>query len=162
MTTPHLEHANITVKDIDAVVGFITTALPGWQVRGQGTMDWFGKRIRWLHVGTSNHYLALQEGGEGILPSWTSHAVGVKHIGFRVRSLAPVVERLERAGFPIDHPGGAHPHRHSAYFTFRDELQFEFVEYLSARSSERNAYDAPVDGPLNGPDRAGSVNPART
>ena len=151
MNTSHLEHANVTVKNIDAVVGFITTALPDWQVRGQGTMDWYGKHIRWLHVGTSNHYLALQEGGEGTLPSWTSHAVGVKHLGFRVPSLASTIERLGRAGFPTDHPGGAHPHRRSAYFTFRDELQFEFIEYLSANDSERNAYDAPADAPADAP-----------
>ena len=162
MNESTLEHANITVKDIDAVVSFITSALPDWQVRGQGTMDWFGKPIRWLHVGTANHYLALQGGGEGMLPSWTSHAVGVKHLGFAVPSLAPVIERLEAAGFPLDHHGGKHAFRRSAYFVFRDELQFEFVEYLSERDSERNAYDAPMAAPTDLPSAAPSISRART
>ena len=142
MTTATLEHANITIKDIAAVVRFITAALPDWQVRGQGEMDWYGKRIHWLHVGTASSYLALQDGGEGAGPGWETHEVGVKHLGFVTESVDDVVQRLEAAGYSLDHWGGDHPHRRRAYFTLRDELQFEFVEYLSVLASERNDYGA--------------------
>jgi hypothetical protein len=139
MNSNCLEHANLTVKNIDAVIQFITTALPTWAIRGQGSMDWFGKRIRWLHVGTATCYLALQDGGEGEGLKWTGHRVGMKHLGMVVPSLAAVTDRLAAAGYPMDHWGGTHPHRKSAYFT-AEELQFEFVEYVSANERERNDY----------------------
>jgi catechol 2,3-dioxygenase-like lactoylglutathione lyase family enzyme len=140
MNTDYLEHANLTVKDIDAMVHFIRSALPGWRVRGQGTMDWFGKTIRWLHVGTDTFYIALQDGGEGEGPHWATHHAGLKHLGLVVPSADDVVRRLEAAGYALDHWGGITPHRRSVYFIAHDGLQFEFVEYLSADIAERNAY----------------------
>lgn len=59
MTNSMLEHINVTVRDLDRTLQFILTALPDWQVRGQGQMDWYGKPVRWLHVGHAHHYLAL-------------------------------------------------------------------------------------------------------
>ena len=141
MTAEQLEHANLTVKNIDAVVFFITSAMPTWAIRGQGSMDWFGKRIRWLHIGTATCYLALQDGGEGDGLKWTEHQVGMKHLGMVVPSVDAVAHRLEVAGYPMNHWGGAHPHRRSAYFSADDHLQFEFIEYLSADDSQRNAYE---------------------
>lgn len=75
-----LEHVNLTVRDIDRTVRFLQTALPDWRVRGEGTMDWFGTPIRWLHIGTDDHYLALQCGSEGEDLDWRSHHVGAKHL----------------------------------------------------------------------------------
>ena len=60
---PFVEHINATVQDIDGATLFITTAIPEWRVRGGGTLDWYGKTIRWLHVGSDAHYIALQGGG---------------------------------------------------------------------------------------------------
>ena len=67
-TQPFVEHVNATVQDIDRAVRFITAALPEWRVRGSGTLDWYGKTIRWLHVGDDAHYIALQSGGQGAGP----------------------------------------------------------------------------------------------
>ena len=138
----YLEHANLTVTDIDAVVRFIRTALPAWHVRGEGTMDWFGKPVRWLHIGTDHFYVALMGGGEGHWPHWTSHQAGLKHLGLVVASVDEVVHRLEAAGHPLDHWGPTNPHRRNVYVIAPEGLQFEFVEYLSADVRERNAYAA--------------------
>lgn len=140
MSSEQLEHVNITVRNIDTVVAFVQAALPGLQVRGQGTMDWFGKPIRWLHIGTPECYLALQEGGEGEDLHWQTHAVGPKHIGIVVPSVDAVVARLAEAGQALDHWGGTHRFRRSVYFVGTGTLQFEFVEYLSVLSAERNDY----------------------
>lgn len=135
-----LEHANVTVENIDRALTFLMTALPSWRVRGGGTMDWFGKTIRWVHVGTDEHYLALQGGGEGDKPDWKTHRLGVKHLGFVVADLDAVVHRLAEAGFPVDHYGPEHPHRRRVYFSPDDLVQAEFIQYLSDVPSERHSY----------------------
>lgn len=141
----YVEHANVTVRDLDEVKDLLLCALPGWRVRGEGRLDWFGHRsIRWLHVGTEQSYIALQSGGgEGVHPDWRSSALGTKHIGIVVPSLNETLQRLAAAGYTPDHWGGAHPFRKSAYVMAREGLQFEFVEYLSPRPSERNDYALP-------------------
>jgi hypothetical protein len=103
-------------------------------------MDWFGKKIRWLHIGTDSSYLALQDGGEGNGLNWREHQVGTKHIGMVVPSVDAVIERLHTAGYIPDHWGASHPHRKSVYFIVSDNLQFEFIEYLSELATERNDY----------------------
>lgn len=137
-----LEHLNVTVHDIDATTRFLLLAVPTWQVRGGGEMDWYGKTIRWQHVGDADFYLALQSGGEGEHPAWQSHQRGLKHVGLVVPSVAAVVQRLAEAGHPLDHWGGATPARRSAYVVSPDGLQFEFVEYLTDDPALRNAYGA--------------------
>jgi catechol 2,3-dioxygenase-like lactoylglutathione lyase family enzyme len=136
----YVEHANITVKNLDRTVAFIRAALPDWSVRGEGALQWYGKPVRWLHIGTEATYLALQDGGEGVALDWTGHQVGTKHIGIVVPSVDALVTRLAAAGHALDHAGGDHPHRKRAYFMDPDGLQFEFVEYLSDRPAERNDY----------------------
>ena len=145
MTNEHVEHANAMVKDIDRAAFFLVTAMPSWRIRGRGRMDWFGKPIEWLHVGTDTSYIAFQSGGEGSGQDWRRYEVGVRHIGLVVPSLDAVIARLSREGFSVDHMGPTHRHRKSAYFIQADNLQFEFVEYLSELPSERNEYEAARD-----------------
>lgn len=135
-----LEHANLTVRDLDQTLRFILTALPHWRVRGEGTMDWSGRRIRWLHVGDEQQYLALQSHGDGQALDWQGHAVGVKHLGFIVPDVEAVVARLQAAGWPLDHWGGRSAVRRSAYLVDQGSVQFEFVEYQNAPLAERLEY----------------------
>ena len=51
-----------------------------------------------------------------------------------------MIERLRQHGYELDHLGGEHPHRKSVYYLDGNNLQFEFVEYLSERTDERNDY----------------------
>ena len=159
MNNERLEHVNMTVKNIDEVLRFLRAALPTWRVRGEGTMDWYGKPIRWLHVGTDHSYLALQDGGEGEVPHWTSHGVGAKHLGIAVDSVDAVVERLGAAGFALDHWASEHPQRRRVYVIDPGSLQFEFIEYRSALAAERNAYDVAVAGQAPQISVARSVGP---
>ena len=140
MSTEYLEHANITVANLPEVLRFVQAAMPSWQVRGHGRMDWFGTPIDWLHVGTDTQYLALQGGGQGRQLAWQSHDVGVKHLGLVVPDLDAATERLQQAGFEVDHPGGTHPHRRSRYFQPDACVQFELMQYLSQVPAERNDY----------------------
>ncbi len=135
-----VEHVNATVQDIDAALAFLAAALPEWKLRGGGTMDWFGKPIRWVHVGSDDHYLALQSGGEGAGPDWKMHGSGIKHVGIVVPSLQAVVQRLHAAGFEPDHSGGESASRRSVYFMQGRDFQFEFVEYTTPEPALRNAY----------------------
>lgn len=137
---PFVEHINATVQDIDGATLFITTAIPEWRVRGGGTLDWYGKTIRWLHVGSDAHYIALQGGGHGPGPDWRSHGSGIKHVGIVVPSLQEVVDRLHAAGFALDHSGAENAQRRNAYFMFGQDLLFEFVEYKTRGAALRNAY----------------------
>ena len=140
--TPFLEHINITVRDIARTTDFLLAALPGWRIRGEGRMDWFGKPIAWRHVGDDTGYLALQDGGEGEVMEWTSLRLGPKHVGLVVPSVEAAVRRLAEAGYPLDHWGGETPGRRSAYVVDPGSVQFEFVEYLSEEVAVRNAYSA--------------------
>lgn len=140
MDTATLEHVNLTVSDLERTLRFVQTALPGWRVRGQGRMDWFGQPIQWLHVGTATTYLALQSGGESQALEWKGHQTGVKHVGLVVNDLDATVARLTEAGFPLDHWGGTSAYRRSAYFVEPGSVQFEFVQYLSEDPALRNHY----------------------
>lgn len=140
MSSVMLEHLNLTVDDLEATTRFILTALPSWRLRGQGEMDWYGKRIAWRHVGDDHFYLALQEGGEGAAPAWDSHQLGAKHVGFVVPDVKALVQRLVQAGFPLDHWGADVPTRLSAYLMAPGGLQCEFVEYRTDDLAARQSY----------------------
>jgi hypothetical protein len=53
-----LEHANLCVRDIEAMIRFLQTAFPEFRVRGEG-MSNDGRR--WAHVGTDETYIALSQ-----------------------------------------------------------------------------------------------------
>lgn len=137
-----LEHVNITVRDLERSTRFLLAALPSWRLRGEGTMDWFGTPIRWRHVGDEHFYIALQDGGQGEVMDWKSRNLGPKHVGLVVPSIDEVVARLQAAGYPLDHWGGAAAARRSVYIVDPDSVQFEFVEYLSEDVALRNGYAA--------------------
>ena len=141
-STVTLEHVNITVRELDRSTRFLLAAVPGWRVRGEGAMDWFGTPIRWRHVGDDHFYIALQGGGQGEPMDWKVLRLGPKHVGLVVPSIDAVVARLQAAGYPLDHWGGATTARRSVYINDPDSVQFEFVEYLSEDLTLRNEYAA--------------------
>ena len=136
----YVEHANISVVNAEETIRFLTAAIPGWNVRGQGEMSWSGETVQWYHVGDDHSYIAVQSGGIGKAGHWRKSWTGVKHIGIVVPDLGSLVERLATAGYEVDHFGGDHPHRKNAYFLESHDVQFEFMEYTSRKTSERNDY----------------------
>ena len=135
-----LEHANLVVKDIGATLDFIQTAFPDWQVRGKGTNEWYGRARNWLHVGTEDYYLTLNDGAEGDIRNLSGHAPGLAHLGFSVDDADAIVARLEAKGFPIRVKETGHPFRKTYYFIDPAGFEFEFMQYLSEKNEERNQY----------------------
>ena len=136
-----LEHANLVVDDIAPTLEFLQTAFPDWKIRGRGEMTWYGKPRNWVHVGTDDTYLTLNDNGEGPNRDLAGHAPGLAHLGFTVNDLDALIARLEAKGYIIDIKGTDHPFRKNVYFVDPAGFQFEFVEYLSDEAAERNLYD---------------------
>ena len=126
-----LEHANITVESIDAAVRFLTTAFPEFRVRGSGVAD----GNRWAHVGTDETYLALNESSED-----RSSRGPLNHLGFVVDDVDGLAERLSGAGYREGFVAPPHPYRKRRYFHDADDIEWEFVEYLSDDPAKRNDY----------------------
>jgi len=50
-----LEHANLTVRDVEGAIRFLQTAFPEFRVRGEGQSQ---DGSRWVHIGTDETYIA--------------------------------------------------------------------------------------------------------
>ncbi len=136
-----LEHANLVVTDINATLQFVQTAFPEWVIRGKGEMNWHGKPRNWVHIGSDDTYLTLNDNGEGENRNLSGHTPGLAHLGFVVEDLDALVSRLQAKGYEIDIEGAEHPFRKNVYFLDPAGFQFEFIEYHSDKPSERNLYD---------------------
>ena len=138
----YLEHANITVLDLDEAVKFVTTALPHFRIRGRGEQDQGDWKLTWLHVGTDDTYISLMQTdivalGERQLKDST----GINHVGFVVEDVEAVKGRLETGGYKAVYALPHHPHRKRLYSTDPSGVTWEFVEYLSDNPAERNDYE---------------------
>jgi predicted enzyme related to lactoylglutathione lyase len=134
----YLEHLNLVVKDIPAVLKFYEAAFPHWRIRDQGDSDWYGKPRKWLHFGDDYQYLALADNGEGENRDLEDHQPGLAHFAFVTGNIDAVIKRLAAAGFPVDKDGADEPYRKNAYFIDPAGFEVEFVEYLSDIPEQRN------------------------
>ena len=137
----YLEHANITVKDLDEAVIFFTTAFPHFKVRGSGESDHGTWSKKWLHFGTADTYIALEQVSlktEGNRRPYRD--VGINHVGFVVDDVDTVIKRLKAAGYRDGIAVAPHPYRKRAYFHDNDGNEYEFVEYFSDDPAKRNDY----------------------
>lgn len=142
-----LEHANLVVKSLDKTLAFLQVALPTWSVRGRGDSEWFGRKRQWLHFGTNDQYITLNDRAEGCNRDLKGYTPGLAHIGFVVEDLAALAVRLENAGHQIAIVSPLHSHRKSLYFHDPEGFEFEFVQYLSDVPSEKNQYGGEL-GPV--------------
>lgn len=131
-----LEHANLTVGDLDAAVDFLLTALPDFRVRGAGVGP---EGLRWVHVGSDTSYIALNEAADAS-EERPGHWRGVNHLGFEVDDAQALRRRLLAKGYREGFVPESHPHRQRIYFLDGDDNEWEFVEYASDRPEERNDY----------------------
>src|SRR5438128_3300058 len=85
-----LEHANLTVRDIDGMIRFLQTAFPEFRVRGEGKNRDGG---RWVHVGTDQTYIALSPAKQEPEQHWMPYqgAPGVNHLAMKWMTLRPCV-----------------------------------------------------------------------
>jgi len=132
-----LEHANITVGDLDAAIDFLLTAIPDFRIRGRGTDP---EGVRWVHVGSETSYIALNEADPETDEATAAPSRGVNHLGFVVDDAEAVKRRLTAKGYREGYICEPHPHRKRIYLHDRDDNEWEFVEYLSDYVAERNDY----------------------
>ena len=139
-----LEHANMIVRDIDGVAGFLKTAFPDFRVRKEG--DNRGKR--WMHIGTDDTYIALTQATAEPAETWQPYSgkPGVNHLGYEVDDVDGLRERLSKAGYRDSTYPNRHPYRKRVYFYDPDGNDWEFVQYFSSDPAERNDYDLPDEG----------------
>jgi catechol 2,3-dioxygenase-like lactoylglutathione lyase family enzyme len=140
--TCRLEHANICVRDIEPVIGFLKTAFPEFQVRGEGTSR---DGTRWVHVGTNDTYIALGQAKADSKRHWMPYRgePGVNHLAYEVDDVESLSARLKAAGYRESTPPNAHPHRTRVYFYDPEGNDWEFVQYFSEDPAERNDYELP-------------------
>lgn len=133
-----LEHINLVVSDIPAMLTFYQAAFPHWWVRDEGKGEWSGKPRNWLHFGDDYQYIALSDHGEGTNRQLEGHQVGLAHFAYVTNNLDAVINRLLAAGFDIAKNGADDKFRKNIYFIDPAGFEVEFVEYLSDNPKERN------------------------
>ena len=136
MRTLYLEHANITVNNLQRGIEFFKTAFPDFKIRGEGVFN--GRK--WVHLGNNDTYLAINEATINTPHEKNINSSGINHIGFVVDNVKEIAERLLSAGFKRDYPKQVEEFRIRDYFADDDGNEYEFVEYLSEKPEERNKY----------------------
>ena len=132
----YLEHANITVNDLQEAIKFFQTAFPHFKIRGGGndTREWF-------HLGDDDTYIAINQALKTDLKTGNSYdTMGINHLGFVVQDVEEVTHRLLSKGYKRDYPKQVEQFRIRDYFADADGNQFEFVQYLSEVVEEKNSY----------------------
>jgi catechol 2,3-dioxygenase-like lactoylglutathione lyase family enzyme len=125
MSTPRIEHVNVTVSDPDRAAKLMET-LFGWRVRWQGAARNGGHTI---HVGSDDHYIALYS-GRGVTYTADDFAKGqpLNHIGVQVDNLDAVEAKVVAAGLkPFGHDDYDPGRRF--YFLDPDGIEYEVVSY---------------------------------
>ncbi len=132
-----LEHANLSVRNTEAVTHFLQAAFPGFAVRSQGE-DAQGRP--WRHVGNETFYVALQSVPSAEVRTPYGNTPGMNHLGWEVDSVAALEARMEAAGYAPNLRVDSHPSRRRIYYYDPDGNDWEFVEYLTDDPNERNDY----------------------
>ncbi|MEO7993080.1 MAG: VOC family protein [bacterium] len=141
MKTPYLEHANITVTDIDAAIRFLKVAFPDFQVRHRGPAT--AENAEWAHFGDDTWYIAIQGPTPGVDAEDhrnTYNHVGINHLGWVVESVDEIDGRLRAGGYTEGMSERSNPFRKRVYWYDSAGFEWEFVEYLSEKVEERNGY----------------------
>src|SRR5215469_13795179 len=105
-----LEHANLTVRDVEETIRFLQTAFPEFRVRGEGKGQ---DGSRWVHIGTDGTYIALSPAKAEPEKHWMPYRglPGVNHLAYEVDDVEALCERMKSAGYKDSTPPNAHPHR---------------------------------------------------
>ena len=133
----YLEHANITVSDLQKSIHFFQSAFPYFKIRAKGN-----ERREWVHLGDDYTYIAINQLKKGQnIERENYDDLGINHIGFVVEDLDVIVDQLLKSGYQRDYPRQEEKFRTREYFADSDGNEFEFVQYLSDNIEERNFND---------------------
>jgi catechol 2,3-dioxygenase-like lactoylglutathione lyase family enzyme len=125
MSTPRLEHVNVTVSNPERAARLMEE-LFGWQVRWKGPARDGGHTI---HIGSREHYLALYTGRD-VTYTAADFAKGrpLNHVGIEVDDLDATEARVVAAGLkPFGHDNYDPGRRF--YFLDPDGIEYEVVSY---------------------------------
>jgi catechol 2,3-dioxygenase-like lactoylglutathione lyase family enzyme len=128
MSSPRIEHVNITVSDPKRTSDLMEL-LFDWHVRWSGPAQNGGHTI---HVGSDDHYVALYAGGDSAKAAEAfSKGRPLNHIGVEVDDLDAAEARVIAAGLrPFSHADYAPGRRF--YFLDPDGIEYEVVSYQNA------------------------------
>lgn len=135
-----IEHANFTVPDVDAAIGFLRCVEPDFRILHDGRAE---DGHRWVHLGTEAGYFALEEPHEPTPDAIRARRYadyGVNHIGIVVADVDAVAERLMAAGYPETFQSEHHPARIRRYFHDPGGFEWELVQYLTDDPGARFSY----------------------
>ena len=134
----YLEHANITVTNLQDAVKFFQTAFPHFKVRGGGN-----DMREWVHLGDDDTYIAINQAKQNETIIGNSYdLIGINHLGFVVQDVEEIARNLISNGYKRDYPKQVEKFRIRDYFADADGNQYEFVQYLSEEAHERNSYNS--------------------
>lgn len=137
----YLEHANITVNNLQKAIKFFQTAFPHFKIRGGGN-----ELREWVHLGDNDTYIALNQATQEfskLEKNYDGH--GINHLGFVVENVEEITNNLSRNGYKRDYPKQIEQFRIRDYFADADGNQYEFVQYLSEVPEERNSYKSKIE-----------------
>jgi hypothetical protein len=133
----YLEHANITVASIDKAIQFLGTAFPEFQIRGQGQ----GETRRWLHFGNQQTYIALQQNNINTAAQDSIYVnSGINHLGLVVEDVSSISANLAAKGYVKTDSSVDETYRKRVYFIDDNQVEWEFIEYLSEKHQFKNQY----------------------
>lgn len=121
-----LEHALLSVRDLDRSLAFYRTLIPGW------TNRWDGRPGEiWVHFGPPGEgqpgYLSIYERcGD---PAGNGEALAIEHVGFAHPDVDGLVARLQAAGIEPDDRADDGRYRR-VYYRDPDGHNVEFVQRL--------------------------------
>ncbi len=144
MFAKRMEHINLRVPSIKKTQAFLAAAFEDFRQRGNGYSETYGY---WSHFGNDETYIALLQsakpGEEDAQPVPDYHyddQFRLMHIGMEVEDIKALMERLRRQGLEPDLTDDTHPHRRRVYYLDGNNVEWEFIQYLSDKPAERNDY----------------------
>ena len=136
-----IEHINITVPDIDEAIRFLKIIAPDFEVRKDEKPS---DSYRWAHIGNEEYYFALQEPHLGAEPKKQLQAYRnyrVNHVALVVSNIQAIEEKLLDNGYKKGIETPEEKHRKRAYYIDNTGFEWELVEYLSEKPSEKYLYE---------------------
>jgi hypothetical protein len=136
-----MEHANITVDNIADTKRFLMTAFPHFKVRGGQKTDHGDWQKEWIHLGTDEIYIALEEVTLEPTGSRTRHEdPGINHIGIVVDDIDELATRLKDYQVGEMMVEGDGPGRKRFYVHDGAGCEWEFIQYLTKDSDKAHEY----------------------
>jgi catechol 2,3-dioxygenase-like lactoylglutathione lyase family enzyme len=138
--TSYVEHANVTVSNLDKAIEFLTIGVPEFDIRKRFVLE--GRE--WAHVGTPTSYIAVVEETKAEKRPAEMDGLGFNHVGFVVPDVTATRDRLRDAGFEGGYNDGElieASTRTSVYYLDGDGNEYEFMQYLTPDIEARNIYD---------------------